>query len=285
MKKISIIIVTYNSTNDIRGCLSSIYENNDIGEELEVIVVDNKSSDIDTLRRILSSDFPQVLLIENTKNGGYGQGNNVGIEASSAPIIMIMNPDVRLFKPVFSVALIKFKKRPNLALLGMRQFNAIDKVGASFLAKEPTLFNLMLLKLCLPLCIYIPKLFFISGACFFIRKSYFKRIGCFDEKIFLYGEETDINERLLADDKYISFEPKLGYIHPTEGRGDSFVALNRGFKSALYLYEKNQKSPKRLVRIYIKYYKLLLARAEMANNLEQVKVYKSFLSMLKTIKI
>lgn len=281
MKKISIIIVTYNSTKDIRGCLNSIYDNNDIGEELEVIVVDNKSKDIASLKEIISVDFPQVILIENTQNGGYGQGNNVGIKQSTAPIIMIMNPDVRLFKPIFRAGMNEFARDSNLALLGMQQYNEPGKKGASFLVKEPTLLNLILHKLCLPLCIYLPRVFFISGACFFIRKTDFERIGCFDENIFLYGEETDINERLLADNKKISFDRKLGYIHPMEGRGDSLITLQRGLSSALYICKKNNKSTKRLKRIYYNYYKMLLARSEKTGDKEQATVYKEFLLSLE----
>ena len=45
MKKLSVIIVTYNSESDIYGCLEALFAHNDIGEALEVIVVDNNSRD------------------------------------------------------------------------------------------------------------------------------------------------------------------------------------------------------------------------------------------------
>lgn len=277
---VTVVIVTYNSSSEIVQCLTSLYNNNDIKDCLDVIVVDNNSKDFEITQSYIKAGFPQVKLIRNQSNGGYGQGNNIGIKEAKHPVILIMNPDVRLFKPIFSAAMNKFARESNLALLGMLQFNEPGKKGASYLVKEPTLLNLILHKLCMPLCIYLPKIFFISGACFFIRKSDFERIGYFDENIFLYGEETDINERLLAEKKNISFEPKLGYIHPMEGRGDSLITLQRGLVSALYICKKNNKSAERLKRIYYNYYKMLLARSEKANNQEQATVYKEFLSTL-----
>lgn len=104
MNAISIVIVTYNSTKDIIGCLDSIYKNNDIGCNLEIIIVDNNSSDINELQSILHSCYPEVKLLRNSCNGGYGQGNNIGIKSSTSPIILIMNPDVRLFFPIFKNA-------------------------------------------------------------------------------------------------------------------------------------------------------------------------------------
>jgi len=278
---VTVVIVTYNSSSEIVQCLKSLYNNNDVKDCLEVIVVDNNSNDFEITQSYIKADFPQVKILRNQSNGGYGQGNNMGIKEAKHPVILIMNPDVRLFKPIFRAGMNEFARDSNLALLGMQQYNEPGKKGASFLVKEPTLLNLILHKLCLPLCIYLPRVFFISGACFFIRKTDFERIGCFDENIFLYGEETDINERLLADNKKISFDRKLGYIHPMEGRGDALITLQRGLSSALYICKKNNKSTKRLKRIYYNYYKMLLARSEKTGDKEQATVYKEFLLSLE----
>ena len=101
MKTLSIIILTYNSEKDIYACLDSVYQHNDIGEALEVIVVDNQSNAFALMQQKIAHQYPQVFITQNTHNGGYGQGNNVGIRMAQAPIIAIMNPDVRITHPIF----------------------------------------------------------------------------------------------------------------------------------------------------------------------------------------
>ena len=100
-KRVSVIIVTYNSEKHIYDCLSSIYRYNDIGDLLEVIIVDNNSCNKDLMFESINRLYPQTKLIDNPKNGGYGQGNNMGVKNSLGDIILIMNPDVRMVEPLF----------------------------------------------------------------------------------------------------------------------------------------------------------------------------------------
>ena len=121
MKRLSIIIVTYNSEHD--DCVSSIMKFSDIPlSEIELIIVDNNSRDTDTmfikLKELYGND---IVLIKNTHNGGYGQGNNVGIKKATAPVILIMNPDVRLIEPFFKTAVEAFENDSELAMYGMKQ--------------------------------------------------------------------------------------------------------------------------------------------------------------------
>lgn len=238
MKRISIIIVTYNSTKDIRDCLLSIYKNNDIGNALEIIVVDNKSQDIDNLKIILN-EFPSVLLIENEKNGGYGQGNNEGIKKSSAPIIMIMNPDVRLFMPVFQTAISHFEDTSNLGMLGFLQYEKEGIMGNSYLPLGHSLLTFIRYLFYKRLERFNPRYLMISGACFFLRKDYFDRIGLFDENIFMYGEEYDINKRMRSASYKIEFDKTIGYIHPVHNREYSSVSENMELESFIYTRKKH----------------------------------------------
>ena len=107
MITLSVIILTHNSENDIYQCLESVYQHNDIGKELEVIIVDNQSTNFASMRDGIVQRYPQVIITQNTHNGGYGQGNNVGIRMAQAPIIAIMNPDVRITHPIFKEMLQK----------------------------------------------------------------------------------------------------------------------------------------------------------------------------------
>ena len=108
-KRLSIIIVTYNSLDLVFECLNSVFKYNDIGDELEVIIVENNSPQGEVMfSKIRELYQTKVTLILNSQNGGYGQGNNIGVKASNAPFIMIMNPDVCLIEPVFKQILRTF---------------------------------------------------------------------------------------------------------------------------------------------------------------------------------
>ncbi len=243
MKKISIVIVLYNSDNHIYDCLDSIYLNNDIGNDLEVILVDNCSKYVDiTFNNIRKKYGNNVKLVNNNKNGGYGQGNNIGIKIAKAPIILIMNPDVRLIMPIFNVVLSDFQKNNKIVMYGMKQLTQSRKRGFSFswTVFSPTFIKILLSGLGNRLNIYYSKKMYLNGACFFIKKSFFEEIGFFDENIFLYWEENDIHQRYLRRNKKekIIFNKKLKVIHYSESREQSIDVNVKSLQSNIYLHEK-----------------------------------------------
>lgn len=228
MTRLSVVIVTYNYEGDIYDCIGSIYEYADIPkEELEVIIVDNCSQDGEGMLRRLRERFgDSLVLISNDKNGGYGQGNNVGIRHASAPIIMVMTPDVRLIEPVMQTALRAFENSDKLSIYGMKMMQTPTKPSTNSFActymMNGYLFTL-LSSLGNKLDWFMPRWMYISGACFFLRKSMFEQIGMYDESVFLYGEEDDIHYRLRkAFGPYFKYNKHLHYLHLTMGREPSF---------------------------------------------------------------
>ena len=241
-KQLSLIILTYNSEKDIFDCLTSVYQYNDIGEALEIIVVDNNSKDWCTTELQIKEKFPNVITISNPTNGGYGQGNNVGIRASSAPIVSIMNPDVRLIMPVFG-AFLKTLSAPDVVMCGGKQCLPSQKAYVSFQYRftvHPFL-KVLIFPICLRLEYYDSKRMWLQGAFFAIKKDIFSQIGLFDENIFLYEEECDIHMRLCATfpKSKIVYLADLPYIHFTENRPITYQLVERQTISQLYLCTKN----------------------------------------------
>ncbi len=225
MKKLSIIIVTYNSEKDIYECLDTIYSHCDIPiKELEVIIVDNNSTDCDTMFNKLKTLWGEdIILIKNSSNGGYGQGNNVGIRQCSAPVVLIMNPDVRLVCPIFKKAIDRFSKDKSMCILGMKQWLTLEEPSSNSFTCTSRMngyLSTILSALCTRLDIYLAKYMYFSGSCFFINKAMFETVGLFDESVFLYGEEDDIHYRLMhrfKDCKMI-YNKNLRYLHLTKER-------------------------------------------------------------------
>lgn len=216
MKKISIIIVTYNSENHIYDCLNSVFKYNDIGKELEVIVVDNCSSNFCEMEKKINELYGDlVTVIRNKINGGYGQGNNVGINCCSSPYVMIMNPDVRMCMPVFSYAFRYLENNKNCAALGMRQYIPGEGWGHSFgISYRSPKWVIWMKPIYRLLDVYLHKYMYIQGACFFLNKEIFQKIGLFDENVFMYSEEDDIHYRIHRKQSYfMAYCRDLQYFH------------------------------------------------------------------------
>ena len=133
MKELSVVIVTYNSEPDIYGCLDALFAHNDIGDALEIIVVDNKS-----------------------------------------PVIMIMNPDVRIIQISLKDIVAQYKEDANLALLGFKQIvNMAGRRGSSFslLNHYPGFVRLVGGVLANHLDCFCWKHMYFCGACFCVRKG------------------------------------------------------------------------------------------------------------------
>ena len=182
MKRLSIIIVTYNSEHDIFNCVESIKQYCDIPRnELELIIVDNNSRSPQPMFAQLKSVWgDDIVLIENNKNSGYGQGNNVGIRQATSPIILIMNPDVRLMEPIFKETLQAFQNDYHMSIYGMKQMLSpttlsSNSFGCTYMMNG--YLSTVLTALCTRFDYYIPRYMYFSGSCFFIRKQMFEEIG------------------------------------------------------------------------------------------------------------
>lgn len=75
MKKVAVIILTYNSENFIEDCINSLQKGT--YEHYDIIVVDNASKD--STVDIIKKEFPTITLLEQSTNTGFSRGNNIGI--------------------------------------------------------------------------------------------------------------------------------------------------------------------------------------------------------------
>lgn len=266
MKQVSIIIVTYNSEKDIYDCVDSIQSHADIPrEDVELIIVDNCSREpqpmFERLRRQWGED---IILIENTQNSGYGQGNNVGIRRSTAPVILIMNPDVRLMDPFFARPLAAFKKDSRLIMYGMKQMLTETLPSRNSFCCT-TMINgyvrTLLTGLCNRIDWYLPRWMYLSGSCFFVRKSMFETIGLFDEDVFMYGEEDDIRYRLMKQFGLgFHYDTSIRYLHLTLERKPNVVYETKLLEANLFHQSKNGISPKDTLNHYLQINNVLLLR-------------------------
>ena len=287
MKRLSIIIVTYYSENDIYECLTSIHDDSDIArEELELIIVDNSPESDEMFKNIRQRYGDNIILIHNSHNGGYGQGINIGIRKSTAPIILIMNPDVRLMEPIFQTAIAAFDKDEKLSLYGMKQMVSPSEPSTNSIACSNMMngyIATMLTAIGNRTDTYFPPCMHFSGSCFFIRKQMFEEIGLFDEDIFMYGEEDDIHHRMLKRfGCNMVYNPRLHYIHLTKERQPDLEYEKRVFNSVCAMLQKKEYPKESFINNRLQSINLQLWREQLRTAIG--KGNPALLNMLKDFK-
>ena len=287
MKLLSVIIVGYKNYKVLKDCLDSIRKYNDIGEKLEVIVVDN-SPDSSYIYNHNREEFSEVITIRGKKNG-FGAGNNAGVRMAKGEYLLFLNADTILIEPIFEYAVGKFKEDSLLSLFGLKLLNKdlSDSLSYYFIDRIGLIY-ILLIRFFNKMNIFISNKMFISGADIFIRKDVFVKAGMFDENIFMYKEECDLLKRISMLDKRL----KIKYFKDKRiihiGRASSntkIIAIEESLKSRLYYYKKygmnSSKFMKKQIRLYNKkmfYYKFINKKKYQEN-----KVYKDI--YLKAIRL
>lgn len=209
---VSIIIVSYNTKDLTRNCLNSIFEKTK-NISFEVIVSDNGSTDgsIEMIR----GEFPQVILIENNENLGFGRANNAGARIAQGKYLLFLNSDTVLLNNAVKEFFDEEEKSDSDLILGAWLYSPDGQIVTSYgkftnpfsyiLKKNvydffPAILNVRLRHIYSKRKEAVKKLSvdFVTGADLFMSKSCFQNIGGFDEKIFMYFEDEDLCRRCAA---------------------------------------------------------------------------------------
>lgn len=219
MIDISIIIVSYNSADVIELCLASIFKQDSLMSHIEVLVVDNASSD--STVNIIREKFPSVLIFQNNVNYGYSYAVNRGYSESVGKYILILNPDTVLEDEFIKKVINLMDSLPEIGILGVSLISTNGKIQPTCW-KEPSLLTViydMMLPyfFSLKLVTLQPEKFasvpMVSGACMIVRKDVFQTLGGFDERFFLYYEDVDFCYRARKLGYKIFFTPDIKVIH------------------------------------------------------------------------
>lgn len=197
---ISFIIVNWNTKDLLRDCLDSIFKTAD-AFTLEVIVVDNASSDGSIA--MLEAEYPQVKIIANQDNRGFGAANNQGFAIMKGQYALLINTDAVLTPGAVQKLWDFAEATPRAAIVCGQLLNA-DGSKQNSIASFPTLLtlavNISLLEYLFP-GKYPSKRYEHAGplevdsavgACMLIRKQALEEVSFFDERYFFFYEETDM---------------------------------------------------------------------------------------------
>ncbi len=206
---VSVIIVTYNSEKDIRACLESVLKERDHVTQ-EVIVLDNQSSD--RTASIVREEFSGVKLIIPNKNLGFAGGNNEAARHAAGEFLLLLNPDTIILRNAIDRVVDFARAHPGHGLYGGRTLKVDGSLEPSSCWGLPGLWSLTMFATGLSTLFRQHSVFdpeslgpwernsvrevgVITG-CFLLTKSTFwKQLGGFDERFFMYGEDTELSLR------------------------------------------------------------------------------------------
>jgi GT2 family glycosyltransferase len=208
MMQIYTIVVSYNGMKWIEECLKSVL-NSSI--PISVIVIDNYSTD--GTAEFIKANFPEVLLLEQKENLGFGKANNIGMSYA-----LNQNADF-VFKNTIEKLTTVSKKYPDYGILSPVQLDNTGKLLEiyffRFMANDVsrTFYSDFVLKKELK-AIY--DVDFIQAAAWLLPINTIKKIGGFDPVFFHYGEDDNYCQRVLFHHLKIGVVPDVFIRHDSE---------------------------------------------------------------------
>lgn len=219
---LSIIIVNWNTRDMLAACLASIFRNPPDGAALEVIVVDNGSTD--GSQALLAADFPQVRLIANRDNVGFAHANNQGLAIAQHDALLLLNSDTAVHPHTLTTLLAFLDHTPTAGAIGPQLLNADGSLQPSctpMLTPGREFWRLLFLDRFWPRASYPldqwqtePRpVEVIKGACMLLRRAALADSGPLDERFFMYTEEVDLCYRLAQRGWDIWYLPAARVTH------------------------------------------------------------------------
>ncbi len=204
MGNVTVIIVSWNARELLRGCLESLQQNaSDVVKE--IIVVDNASSDGSPA--MVASEFPTVQLVCSEQNLGFARANNVGLKQATGEFVALINSDVVVHPNCLQRLVAFMQAHADIGLIGPKIFG-----GDSLLQRScrllPGKWNLAVQALGLDRCLWrwgwfsgremrhwdqlnSAEVEVLSGCFWLAREKAAAQVGGLDERFFFYAEDVD----------------------------------------------------------------------------------------------
>lgn len=219
---ISVIILSYNGSNDLIKCLNSL--NNLNYKNTELILVDNNSQDNSV--EIVKNNYKNVKIVELKKNFGFALGNNIGVACANGDYIVLLNQDTVVDKNWLTELVKVAKSSEKIGIVGSKIYyydkrNIIDFAGSSCdkygntrqIGAEKRDNKVLNIK---------RKSFYICGASLLFKREVYENIKLFDPFYFMYYEDVDFCWRAWISGYDVIYTPKSFIYHKINNSSQSF---------------------------------------------------------------
>lgn len=260
---VAVVIVNFNSGGALVPTLASL-GGGLCGLEWEAVVVDNSSTD--GSERAADLNDRRVTLFRQAGNPGFASGVNTGIALTSAPLVLMLNPDCRLEKNAVSELVGEMERYPRCAVIAPRildpegtlqesargdpnlmtglfgRTSALSRVFPSLPVARRNLVS----DAPLPPGRSSRGVDWVSGACMLGRRKALDEVGGFDERYFLYWEDADLCRRLRKAGWETRYMPGAVALHAVGQSSRTTAAIaNREFHRSAYRYYTTHVIPQR----------------------------------------
>lgn len=195
---VDIVIVLFNSEKWINKCIESILGLHFDKKLLNVILVDNGSTDnsvtiAQSLQSSSCSELGSFQIIETNKNLGFGKASNLGANASNSPFVFFLNIDTEVEPNSLSQAYEYIKNsEPNIAAWELRQFPY----------ESPKHYNPITLNTS-----------WCSAAALIVKREIFEKTEGFDKRFFMYAEDVELSWKIRFLGYKLMYMPKSVVLH------------------------------------------------------------------------
>jgi len=249
---LSIVILTCNQARTTLALLESLNPLMEKRCDIEVILVDNGSSD-NTLLQVktrTSSWGDRVILLRNDTNIGVAAGRNMGIKHASGNVIMLLDNDTIVSADAIQTLATYINDNPNVGIAAPALASADGHVQDSakpypgILLKLRHALGIKRLTSAETMNMTTPHPCYVIGACQVFRKSLVDEIGLLDEKIFYGPEDADFCLRASASGRTIDYLPHISIIHHWQRATRRNPVSKLAFihlKALIYFYIKHRR--------------------------------------------
>lgn len=225
---LSIVIVSHNTASFLDTCIESIERTKPESLALEIIVVDNASSD--GTAQLVREKHPTVRLIALEENTGFSRANNRGVEVASGGFLLFLNPDTEMRERTLAGVLAFMEEMPVVGAATC--FVALPSGALDDAAHRgfPTPWNSLCHFSGLAGLFPHSRLFSgynlgwmdlqttheidaLAGAFMLVRREAGQKVGWWDEEYFFYGEDLDFCYRLRLTGWKVYFVPEFSILH------------------------------------------------------------------------
>lgn len=220
-KKLSVLIVAYNSRAHITECITSVIGASQ-GLDCEILLIDNGP---DGTAAYVAEQFPEVRIVASQGNVGFAQGNNLlASAASQGEWLLLVNPDTRMFPDSIHTLLAAAAHHPEFAALGGVNIGPDGEPLAITTARLPKPSELFLRAIgkgpppfAYPETPEVLPVEVLCGGFLMIKREVWDRIRGFDSSFFLYAEELDLFRRLKDKGYRSALVPDSRIFHDVGG--------------------------------------------------------------------
>jgi len=232
--RVAIVVLNWNGREVLEDCVRSIYALS--YAPLEVVVVDNGSTDGSA--EMVRNRFPDCVVIQNETNLGFAKGNNQGIELAldrGNDYVMALNNDTLLDPESLTLLVQRAESDPQIAAVSPKIYfeDPSDRLwfaGGTFSYWKGRNGHVGYRQKDCPAWNVPREAQFISGCVLLASRRAWRKIGCFDESLFVYSEDVDWSLRAQKSGFKLFYEPRAVVWHR-----ESFSILRNKWQ-ANYMY-------------------------------------------------